>query len=72
MKYRDNKWGINIQKEESMISCKCNCGLKHDIQLDESFNIIGRGTFLEKGGSLLESPVRSPNGRRGKDETNRI
>ena len=45
MKYKDKKWYINIERQ-IIIFCKCECGKKHDIQLDKKLKFIGRGTEL--------------------------
>ena len=50
MKYKDNKWLIISDKKGLKIYIKCECGYKHDIQLDKKFNFIGRGTEIEKRG----------------------
>jgi len=48
MKYKDKKWNIEIFKKGITIFCRCECGNKHDIQLDKKFNFIGRGTELKQ------------------------
>ena len=48
VKHKDRKWSIRINEEGYFVYVKCNCGLKHDIQLDKVGKFVGRGTQINE------------------------
>jgi len=56
MVYRDYRWEVTKNKKGIEVFCHCQCGIRHDIMIDNKNKFVGSGTTF----GLDPPPILSP------------